>query len=77
MSHLSDERINSITNYQVNATASIDSNEVAEIVARQLRDKSNQMIRSNHDVIKALKDINESLNVTQHNVTLNDKRWQA
>lgn len=77
VSHLSDERINSITNYQVNATASIDSNEVAEIVARQLRDKSNQMIRSNHDVIKALKDINESLNVTQHNVTLNDKRWQA
>ena len=77
VSHLSDERINAITNYQVNATASIDSNEVAEIVARQLRDKSNQLIRSNNDVIKALKDINESLTVTQHNVTLNDKRWQA
>ena len=77
VSHLSDERISAITNYQVNATASIDSNEVAEIVARQLRDKSNQLIRSNHDVIKALKDINESLTVTQHNVTLNDKRWQA
>ena len=77
VSHLSDERINAITNYQVNATASIDSNEVAEIVARQLRDKSNQLIRSNHDVIKALKDINESLTVTQHNVTLNNKRWQA
>ena len=77
VSHLSDERISAINNYQLNATASIDSNEVAEIVARQLRDKSNQLIRSNHDVIKVLKDINESLNEKTTTTAINDRRWQA
>ncbi|HPB85741.1 MAG TPA: hypothetical protein PLR63_08140 [Paludibacteraceae bacterium] len=77
VSHLSDERISAINNYQLNATASIDSNEVAEIVARQLRDKSNQLIRSNHDVIKVLKDINEVLIEKQIKTNQNDRRWQA
>ncbi len=77
VSHLSDERISAITNYQVNATASIDSNEVAEIVTRQLRDKNNQLIRSNHDVIKVLKDINEVLIEKQIKTNQNDRRWQA
>jgi len=42
-----------------------------------LRDKNNQLIRSNHDVIKVLKDINEVLIEKQIKTNQNDRRWQA